>query len=202
MNKIKNKFEDGKELLWKKVDPKDLKPGDHIYAYRMCGSYTHHGIYVGSGRVIHYTSTDNKNGLLSPSEVKPKTAPTCPECGYQENTGCGVIKTCLDCFRQHNGTLHSIHFFKYGAPRWGYLLKIAGTCSNLSCDKSPEEVVEVAQKSLRSNGFGTYHVIDNNCKHFATYCKTGVSASEQAAFYDGFAKKCRDAKERIKKFVE
>jgi len=43
MNKIKKEFEDGMKLIWKKVDPKDLKPGDHIYAYRLYGSYSHHG---------------------------------------------------------------------------------------------------------------------------------------------------------------
>jgi len=29
-----------------------LEKGDHIYAQRI--GYTHHGIYIGSGRVIHY----------------------------------------------------------------------------------------------------------------------------------------------------
>jgi len=38
MNKIKKDIEDGMKLIWKKVGPKDLKPGDHIYAYKRYGS--------------------------------------------------------------------------------------------------------------------------------------------------------------------
>jgi len=30
-------------LIWKKVNPQDLKPGDHIYAYKQYGFYSHHG---------------------------------------------------------------------------------------------------------------------------------------------------------------
>lgn len=194
-NKIKEKIEDGMELLCKKVDPEDLKPGDHIYAYRLYGFYSHHGIYVGGGYVIHYTSTENKGAILSLSGGAPETMPPCPKCGYRKNTGRGVIKTCLDCFRKHGEKLHSIHYFMYGAPRWGHLLKNPGTCSILSCDKTPEQVIEVASKLLGSNEFGVYHVITNNCEHFATYCKTGVTASEQAAFYSVFEKKLRNCKE-------
>lgn len=29
--------------------------GDHLYCYRKDGLYTHHGIYVGEGMVVHYT---------------------------------------------------------------------------------------------------------------------------------------------------
>ncbi|KAF8017789.1 hypothetical protein BT93_H2861 [Corymbia citriodora subsp. variegata] len=202
MNKIKKKIEDGMELIRKKVDPEDLKRGDHIYAYRLYGIYSHHGIYVGGGYVIHYNVTENKEAILSFSGGKPETVSACLECGYQENTGRGVIMTCLDCFRRNRGKLHSIHYFMYGAPQWGHLLKISGTCSTLPCDKSPEQAVEVAYELLRSNGFGTYDVIANNCEHFATYCRTGVSASEQAAAYCGFEKNLKDTKERLKKFLK
>ncbi len=46
------------------IPPEKLKPGDHIYAYRELGLYTHHGIYVGQNSngeylVIHGTR-DNK----------------------------------------------------------------------------------------------------------------------------------------------
>ena len=33
----------------------DLLPGDHIYVKRKKRGYTHHGIYVGDGKVIHVT---------------------------------------------------------------------------------------------------------------------------------------------------
>ncbi|KAI6692687.1 hypothetical protein NL676_020397 [Syzygium grande] len=196
MNKIKKEIEDGMKLIWKKVDPKDLKPGDHIYAYKRYGSYSHHGIYVGGGYVIHFTRTESKEAILSLSTVEPETVPACPECGYQENAGRGVIKTCLNCFRRGRETLHSIHYFMYGAPRLGLLLKNSGTCSTLSCSRSPEQVVEAAYELLRSNGFGKYDLTGNNCEHFATYCQTGVRASVQTGFYDACLMKYRELKNR------
>ncbi|KAF8017788.1 hypothetical protein BT93_H2860 [Corymbia citriodora subsp. variegata] len=198
MSKIEKEIKDGMKLIRKKVDPEDLKHGDHIYVYRLYGIYSHHGphkftgkfmtekkksltvksfkaygIYEKGGYVIHYNVTEEANQKLS----------ACPICGYQQNTGRGVIKTCLDCFRRHNGKLHSIHYFMYDAPEWGYLLKNSGTCSTRSRDKSPEEVVDIANELLESNGFGAYHVVTNNCEHFATYCRMGERASEQTAFY-------------------
>ena len=32
------------------VSPSELKPGDHIYVHRLCGIYSHHGIYTGEKR--------------------------------------------------------------------------------------------------------------------------------------------------------
>ncbi|KAF7848700.1 hypothetical protein BT93_L1727 [Corymbia citriodora subsp. variegata] len=194
MNKIMREIEDGMKLIWKKVDPKDLKPGDHIYAHKLYGYYSHHGIYVGGGYVIHFTSTANKEAILPISIVQPETVSACPECGYRENTGRGVIKTCLDCFRRQGKTLCSIRYFMCGAPRLGHLLKKPGTCSTISCTRSPEQVIEAAYELLRSNGFGKYHLISNNCEHFATYCQTGVRASEQTAFGDTILKICRELK--------
>ncbi|XP_030534677.1 protein LEAD-SENSITIVE 1-like [Rhodamnia argentea] len=188
MNKIRTEVEDGMKLIWKKVDPKDLKPGDHIYAYKRYGSYSHHGIYVGDGYVIHFTRTEIKEAILPFSRVEPETVPPCPECGYQENTGRGVIKTCLNCFRRGHKKLHSIHYFMYGVPQVGLLLKKSGTCSTLSCTRSPGQVVEVAYELLKSNGFGKYDLTSKNCEHFATYCKTGVPASVQTAFYERLMK--------------
>ncbi|KAL3728032.1 hypothetical protein ACJRO7_032734 [Eucalyptus globulus] len=153
MNKIKKEFKDGMKLIWRKIDPTDLKPGDHIYDYKRYGSYSHHGIYVEDGYVIHFTRTESKEAILPYSRVEAETVPACPECDYRENTGCGVIKTCLDCFHRGHKTLHSIHYF-----------------ITLSCTKSPQEVVEAAYELLKSNDFGKYDLAGNNCKHFATYC--------------------------------
>lgn len=194
MNKIKKEFEDGKKLIWKKIDPTDLKPGDHIYAYKRYGSYSHHGIYVEDGYVIHFTRTESKEAILPYSRVEAETVPACPKCRYQENTGRGVIRTCLDCFRRGHKKLHSIHYFMYGAPQLGFLLKNSGTCSTLSCTKSLQEVVEAAYELLKSNDFGKYDLTGNNCEHFATYCHTGVRASVQTAFYDACLMKYRELK--------
>lgn len=154
------------------------------------------GIYVGDGSVIHFTRTESKEAILPLSRVESETEPPCPVCGYQENTGCGVIKTCLDCFRRGRKKLHSIHYFMYDAPQLGLLLKNSGTCSTLPCTRSPQQVVEAAYELLRSNGFGKYDLTGNNCEHFATYCQTGVRASVQTAFYDACLMKYRELMNR------
>ncbi|XP_010024984.2 LOW QUALITY PROTEIN: phospholipase A and acyltransferase 3 [Eucalyptus grandis] len=193
-NKIKEKIEDGMELLCKKVDPEDLKPGDHIYAYRLYGFYSHHGIYVGGGYVIHYTSTENKGAILSLSGGAPETMPPVQNVGTGKTLAAGSLRR-ASIASENTARSFIPSITSCMAHRWGHLLKNPGTCSILSCDKTPEQVIEVASKLLGSNEFGVYHVITNNCEHFATYCKTGVTASEQAAFYSVFEKKLRNCKE-------
>jgi cell wall-associated NlpC family hydrolase len=39
---------------------KDLNPGDHIYVKRRGLLYSHHGIYVGNGKVVHYTGAEKE----------------------------------------------------------------------------------------------------------------------------------------------
>lgn len=48
-----------------------------------------------------------------------------------------------------------------------------GTCTTAPSDP-PEEVVHRAKYLLSGNGFGEYHLLDNNCEDFAIYCKTGL----------------------------
>ncbi|XP_057469654.1 protein LEAD-SENSITIVE 1-like [Actinidia eriantha] len=38
-----------------KISRDELKPGDHIYSWRRAYLFAHHGIYVGDGKVIHFT---------------------------------------------------------------------------------------------------------------------------------------------------
>ena len=45
-------------LVGKKMRPEGFHPADHLFVRR--GLYTHHGIYIGNGLVIHY-STSGKN---------------------------------------------------------------------------------------------------------------------------------------------
>jgi hypothetical protein len=40
------------------LSKEDLSPGDHIYVKRLL--YSHHGIYVGDGKVIHYTGEEKE----------------------------------------------------------------------------------------------------------------------------------------------
>ena len=45
---------------------------------------------------------------------------------------------------------------------------------------TPSETAEKARELLDTKGYNLAH---NNCEHFATYCKTGESASKQVKFY-------------------
>ena len=101
---------------------KDLKRGDHIYANY--GGYTHHGIYCGDGKVIHYGAKGK------------------------------IRKVSLISFAQH----HHVSVKKYDHPY------------------PADRVVSRAKKRL---GEKKYHLLFNNCEHFATSCKVGRSRCRQ-----------------------
>nr|XP_043628684.1 protein LEAD-SENSITIVE 1-like [Erigeron canadensis] len=52
------------DYLSHRLDPNEMKAGDHIYTWRTAYSYAHHGIYVGENKVVHFTAPENdKSGL-------------------------------------------------------------------------------------------------------------------------------------------
>ncbi|BAZ42752.1 hypothetical protein NIES4101_87220 [Calothrix sp. NIES-4101] len=105
-----------------------MKEGDHIYIYlrdKATGvKFTHHGIYIGDNRVIHYW-----DGKIRRSKI------------YKDKW-----------------LRRSIHIKKYK-----------------KCYDS-ERVIKRAKKRL---GEKKYHLIFNNCEHFAYWCKTGKHKSKQ-----------------------
>ena len=50
--------------MFQNVAEKDLRPGDHIYTKRYLGLYSHHGIYVGDGRVVHFIGDSMKDARI------------------------------------------------------------------------------------------------------------------------------------------
>jgi len=63
------------------------------------------------------------------------------------------------------------------------------------------QVVDKANELHAENSFGDYNRINNNCEHFATYCRTDIRASEQAAFFSDCELKSKEAKKWIKKLL-
>ncbi|KAL3728244.1 hypothetical protein ACJRO7_032917 [Eucalyptus globulus] len=186
------------QLMWKVVRPEDLKLGDHVYRYGWYGLYSHHGIYIGNGYVIHFTRTESKKTLfpsLFKTSYKQEILSPCPECGYLESSDHGVVKTCLDCFRRDGRKLRSLHRYEYGCPILRFKFARRGTCTMLLDTKLPHQFVDKANKLHNDNAFGDYNLINNNCEHFATYCRTDYRASEQAAFFSECAGKIKEAKE-------
>ncbi|KAK6936433.1 LRAT domain [Dillenia turbinata] len=119
-----------------KVSPDELVHGDHIYSYRRLYSYSHHGIYVGEGEVIHCTKT-----YESRPSFNLKGSCTC---GFDPNKDHGVVKTCLQCFLSGQ----KLRRVEYGVSSKRLLLKRAGTCSTENSNEA-KTVLDRAEKLLR-----------------------------------------------------
>ncbi|OEL31240.1 hypothetical protein BAE44_0007741 [Dichanthelium oligosanthes] len=163
-------------LLSHRVERSEIKPGDHIYAWRAGYTYSHHGIYVGGSKVVHFTrkkeaGTAGLDSAIAVSSLLSQGSdecPTFPDCGFQLPDS-GVVLTCLDCFLR-GGALHR---FEYAAPPAVFLAKLrGGTCTTARSD--PADAAVRRAMHLLQNGFGDYDVFENNCEDFALYCKTGL----------------------------
>ncbi|GJN04188.1 hypothetical protein PR202_ga21712 [Eleusine coracana subsp. coracana] len=164
-------------LLSHRVERSEIKARrPHLHLARASYAYSHHGIYVGGSKVVHFTrkkeagttgldSAIAVSSLLSPGSDE---CPTFPDCGFQLPDS-GVILTCLDCFLR-GGALHR---FEYGVPPAVFLAKLrGGTCTTARADAADAAVRRAMH--LLQNGFGDYDVFENNCEDFALYCKTGL----------------------------
>ncbi|KAF2534970.1 hypothetical protein F2Q68_00022648 [Brassica cretica] len=102
-------------LFSNKISRDELKAGDHIYSWRSY-IYSHHGIYVGDGKVIHFTRRGGLeigtgtylDNIIQISVPRHGDNP-CPNCGDQSILD-GVISSCLDCFLA-GGSLYLFHLY-------------------------------------------------------------------------------------------
>ncbi|KAL0283295.1 UNVERIFIED_CONTAM: hypothetical protein Sangu_2901100 [Sesamum angustifolium] len=161
-------------LLTNRVERSAIKPGDHIYTYRAVFAYSHHGIFVGGSKVVHFTRLETSSS--SDFEVYSPIAecPTFPDCGFRQPRS-GVVLSCLDCFLRSG----SLYCFEYGVSPSVFMAKVrGGTCTTAASDP-PDAVIHRAMYLLQ-NGFGNYDVFQNNCEDFALYCKTGLLTIDRA----------------------
>ncbi|KAI3756319.1 hypothetical protein L1987_56139 [Smallanthus sonchifolius] len=106
---------------------------------------------------------------------KEKTRCSNSFCGLEKVAGSGVRLSCIDCFLKE-GTLCR---FEYQVSHEFLLASIVGgTCTTAESDP-PEEVIYRATY-LHENGYGKYHVMNNNCEDFAVYCKTGLWSTDRS----------------------
>lgn len=162
-------------ILSNKITKLELKPGDHIYSWRRAYIYAHHGIYIGDGKVIHFTrgagqeiGTGTFLDTIFSSSSPDSLGTPCPICGNQASAN-GVILSCIDCFLSGG----ELHIFIYNVSPFIFLAQArGGTCTLAKSDPS-EDVLHRAEYLLE-NGFGFYNLFKNNCEDFAIYCKTGL----------------------------
>ncbi|CAH9117833.1 unnamed protein product [Cuscuta epithymum] len=161
-------------LLSNRIDRSSLKAGDHIYSWRTAYVYSHHGIYVGENKVIHFTRHGQEVGtgtvldVLLVSSGPSRSHVPCLTCTPSRDSH-GVHLSCLDCFLA-GGILYR---FEYSVNPALFLAKVRGGTCSLAVPDPDEDVVHRANHLLR-NGFGCYNVFKNNCEDFAIYCKTGL----------------------------
>ncbi|GFY81539.1 NC domain-containing protein-like protein [Actinidia rufa] len=162
-------------ILSNRVERSEIKPGDHIYTYRAVFAYSHHGIFVGGSKVVHFTRERDANSSSETSSNSydemydlPSSCLTFPDCGFRQPNS-GVVLSCLDCFLQ-NGSLYC---FEYGVAPSVFIAKVRGGTCTIAPSDPPESVIHRAMYLLQ-NGFGNYDVFQNNCEDFAMYCKTGL----------------------------
>ncbi|CAN8308824.1 unnamed protein product [Cochlearia groenlandica] len=169
-------------LITNKVERNELKHGDHIYTYRAVFAYSHHGVFVGGCKVVHFkpehslksatlsssSSSSSASSVSEPNDSSEPPCPTYPDCGFKQPKS-GVVLSCLDCFLK-NGSLYR---FEYGVSSSLFLTRLrGGTCTTASSDQV-QTVIHRAMHLLQ-NGFGNYNIFQNNCEDFALYCKTGL----------------------------
>ena len=136
--------------------------GDHIYVARLGGIYSHHGIDVGDEAVIHYQGGDWRSARVQRAS----------------------IDTFLDGGKLE---LRSYEAFRHAATPEDTVIGRASESLNRALDTlrglpaddrdpTPDVVDARAESRLGEGGFD---FVFSNCEHFATWCKTGMSNSEQ-----------------------
>lgn len=140
-----------------------METGDHIYVNRLGGLYSHRGICCGDDRVIHF------NG--------PNWLESSVHCASLDDFARGDAVQVRDytSFRDELAALESDRVASTTRQLNAFLDRLRGlTVADL--DLSAEAVIRRAESRLGETGF---NLGLNNCEHFASWCKTGISSSRQ-----------------------
>ena len=140
-----------------------MAKGDHIYVERLAGVYAHHGIDTGDGWVIHYTGKNWRD----PRRVQRTTVEDFARGGEVQVKDYSAFFDALqspDTYRRRSSYQISRLFNKLQGIDLDRL------------DPSPDAVIDRAEARIGERAFS---IIFHNCEHFASWCKTGISNSEQ-----------------------
>jgi hypothetical protein len=130
---------------------------------RLGGAFVHHGIDCGDGTVIHYTG----DTWMAPRRVRRTSM-------QDFSRGAAVaVRNYDEFFARLQGPEQLPRRMNI---RWRReLMRFAGREWQGGAFE-PDAVIARAESRLGSPAFD---VVLNNCEHFATWCKTGISDSEQ-----------------------
>ncbi len=145
--------------------------GDVIGVHRYHGVYDHYGIYENDETVYHYAA---ENGDFGKASVHITTLSR-----FIADSGSYFVLVFPESYAPPAQLPVGAGVHRAGMPPIaGKLIKdavqaIKGARYHLY---SPEETIARARSRL---GEDRYHLVVNNCEHFAIWCKTGISESHQ-----------------------
>lgn len=156
------------------AEKREAQAGDIVFVDR--GLYRHFAVYIGDGKVIHYAPPGNHLKFCS-DEAYIHEAPLGEFlgdntqygiCEFSDPLAAGTLEDELwDLFHV---VLRAVTESKKKKKRKS---KKAEELYHLY---TPEETVARAKERI---GERNYDLVENNCEHFALWCKTGISESRQ-----------------------
>ena len=148
------------------------KYGDVIYVERTI--YNHYGIYSGRNRVIHYCSSDSRD---SSKEIIRETPISVFLDGASDYHVCEFTVE-PEYINPNDAAMDTIFHTLLPWP-----LKIIDTAMSDEQDYRHVEKIYSAKwtvaRARKKLGMHGYDLVVNNCEHFAIWCKTGISDSQQ-----------------------
>ena len=178
------------------ISEEDLKPGDHIYCYKLGVLYTHHGIYIGEHgcEVIHVvdrtTATDssfksvvkqaNSTQKYKDEKILQEKLAKLQKENHSSSNEIGEVKNELQKLRDIR--IESATLSEFCGGDWIRL--VAYNCTNpFKTNQSkhmvkampPKETIKLAKHFLdHPEEWPQFHIIEWNCEKFACFCKTGL----------------------------
>jgi len=148
----------------------DLSVADHLYCWRIGGTYAHHGVLVEKGEAPDTSFV---------AEFGPPRDSVAHE---WDSRYASIQRVTLVDFMDGSALKRVV----YGRRLVEKVLKRSGSM-HLANPDPPDVVVKRALSVINGEEeWGQYHLLKNNCEHFAIWCKTGQLHSNQVPF--GLAK--------------
>jgi hypothetical protein len=136
--------------------------GDHVFAIRLGGLYSHHAIDAGDGSVIHYTGPTGPASRVARSPFARFAAGDEIRVRSYERFVAALAEPRAASERMSTEVRRALD-------------RLRGVATSAP-DFSPDAVVARAESRL---GERRFDLVLNNCEHFASWCKTGLSESRQ-----------------------